>query len=72
MQVFELICELTNFDPYCEIMLKDKSGDLVNFKKSNLQWNGPEYKDEEGNLNIKKSKYKSSELYITLDKEIEN
>ena len=53
-------------------MLKDKSGDLVNFKKSNLQWNGPEYKDEEGNLNIKKSKYKSSELYITLDKEIEN
>lgn len=72
MQVFELICELTNFDPYCEIILKDKSGDLVNFKKSNLQWNGPEYKDEEGNLNIKKSKYKSSELYITLDKEIEN
>lgn len=71
MQVFELICELTNFDPYCEIMLKDKSGDLINFKKSNLQWNGPEFKDEDGNLNIKKSKYKSSELYITLDKEIE-
>jgi len=71
MQVFELICELTNFDPYCEIMLKDKSGDLVNFKKSNLQWNGPEFKDKDGNLNIKKSKYKSSELYITLDKEIE-
>lgn len=72
MQVFELICELTNYDPYCEIMLKDKSGDLVNFGKSNLQWNGPEYKDEEGNLNIKQSKYKSSELYITLDKEIES
>ena len=72
MQVFELICELTNYDPYCEIMLKDKSGDLVNFEKSNLRWNGPEFKDEDGNLNIKKSKYKSSELYITLNKEIEN
>ena len=71
MQVFDLICELTNFDPYCEILIKDKSGDLVEFKKSDLSFNGiPQY-DDDGYINLRKTKYKSSELYIGIDKEIE-
>ena len=72
MKVFDLICELTNFDPYCEIMILDKSGDATKFDKSNLGWNGPSCTDKEGNRNIKMEKGKSSELYITIDKEIEN
>lgn len=66
MQVFELICELTHFDPYCQIMIQDKSGDVVNFEKSNLGWNGTGCDDN------KDSRYRSTELYITIDKEIEN
>ena len=66
MQVFELICELTHFDPYCEIMIKDKSGDLTNFKKSNLTWNGIE------NDKFRDDRYMSTELYITINKEIED
>ena len=65
MTVFELICELTNFDPYCEVKLQDKSGDIYPLSLKELGWNGSGCDSEKSN------KYKSSELYITIDKEIE-
>ena len=66
MTVFELICELTHFDPYCEVMLQDKSGDVFSLSLNDLGWNGT------GSDKYKDSKAKSTELYITIDKEIEN
>ena len=68
MQVFELICELTHFDPHCEVMILDKSGDSIQFSKSNLGWNGSGGDSDK----VKDSRYISTELYITIDKEIEN
>ena len=65
MTVFDLICEITHFDPYCEVMLQDKSGDVFPLSLKDLAWNGT------GGDSIKDEKYKSSELYITIDKEIE-
>ena len=65
MTVFDLICELTYFDPYCEVMLQDKSGDVFPLSLKDLAWNGSE------SDSVKDEKYRSSELYITIDKEIE-
>lgn len=65
MTVFDLICELTHFDPYCEVKLQDKSGDVFPLSLKELGWNGTDsdkYRD---------SKARSTELYITIDKEIE-
>ena len=67
MKVFDLICELTHFDPYCEVMLQDKSGDVFPLSLNDLAWNG----NSDDNDKIRDSRYKSTELYITLDKEIE-
>ena len=47
-------------------MIKDKLGDLTNFKKSNLTWNGIE------NDKFRDDRYMSTELYITINKEIED
>ena len=68
MKVFDLICTLTHFDPYCEVMILDKSGDAVQFTESNLGWNGTCGDSDKA----KDNRYKSTELYITIDKEIEN
>ena len=65
MTVFDLICELTHFDPYCEVMLQDKSGDVFPLSLKDLAWNGT------GSDSVKDEKDRSSELYITIDKEIE-
>ena len=65
MTVFDLICELTHFDPYCEVMLQDKSGDVFPLSLKDLGWNGT------GSDSVKDERYRSSELYITIDKEIE-
>ncbi len=65
MKVFDLICELTHFDPYCEVMLQDKSGDTFPLSLKDLAWNGS------GGDSDKDERSISSELYITLDKEIE-
>ena len=65
MTVFDLICELTHFDPYCEVMLQDKSGDVFPLSLKDLAWDGSD--SDSG----KSNKYKSSVLFITLDKEIE-
>ena len=65
MTVFDLICELTHFDPYCEVMLQDKSGDVFPLSLKDLAWNCT------GSDSVKDAKNKSSELYITIDKEIE-
>jgi hypothetical protein len=46
----------------------DKSGDAVQFTESNLGWNGSCGDSDK----VKDSRYKSTELYITIDKEIEN
>lgn len=67
MKVFDLICELTHFDPYCEVFIQDKSGDCEPFTIKDLAWNGT----SDDNDKIRDSRYKSTELYITLDKEIE-
>ena len=66
MTVFDLICELTHFDPYCEVMLQDKSGDVFPLSLKDLAWNGT------GSDSVKDEKDRSSELYITIDKEIED
>lgn len=66
MKVFDLICELTHFDPYCEVKLQDKSGDIYPLSLKELGWNGTssdKYRD---------SKSRSTELYITIDKEVED
>ena len=65
MTVFDLICELTHFDPYCEVKLRDKSGDVFPLSLKDLDWNGV------GEDKYRDNKYRSSELYITIDKEIE-
>ena len=65
MTVFDLICELTHFDPYCEVMLQDKSGDVFPLSLKDLAWNGT------GSDSVKDERDRSSELYITIDKEIE-
>ena len=65
MKVFDLICELTHFDPYCEVMLQDKSGDVFPLSLKDLAWNGT------GSDSVKDERDRSSELYITIDKEIE-
>ena len=65
MQVFELICELTHFDPYCEVMLQDKSGDVFPLSLKDLAWNGT------GSDNVRDERYRSSELYIGINKEVE-
>lgn len=67
MTVFDLICELTHFDPYCEVMLQDKSGDVFPLSLKDLAWNasGGDSDEDEDERHI------SSELYITIDKEIE-
>ena len=65
MTVFDLICELTHFDPYCEVMLQDKSGDAFPLSLKDLAWNGT------GSDSVRDERYRSSELYITIDKEIE-
>ena len=36
----DLICELTHFDPYCEVFIQDKSGDCEPFTLKDLAWNG--------------------------------
>jgi hypothetical protein len=46
-------------------MLQDKSGDVFPLSLKDLAWNGL------GSDSVKDEKYKSSELYITIDKEIE-
>jgi hypothetical protein len=66
MTVFDLICELTHFDPYCQVMLQDKSGDVYPLSLNELGWNGT------NGDSIKSSKYKSTELYIGIDKEVED
>ena len=66
MKVFDLICELTHFDPYCEVMLQDKSGDIFPLSLKDLAWNGTE------SDSVRDERDRSSELYITIDKEIEN
>lgn len=66
MTVFNLICELTHFDPYCEVKLQDKSGDIYPLSLNDLGWNGSssdKYRD---------SKARSTELYIGIDKEVED
>ena len=65
MKVFDLICELTHFDPYCEVMLQDKSGDVFPLSLKDLAWNGT------GSDSVRDERDRSSELYITIDKEIE-
>ena len=65
MTVFDLICELTHFDPYCEVMLQDKSGDVFPLSLKDLAWNGT------GSDSVRDERDRSSELYITIDKEIE-
>lgn len=65
MTVFDLICELTHFDPYCEVMLQDKSGDVFPLSLKDLAWNGT------GCDSVRDERDRSSELYITIDKEIE-
>ena len=65
MTVFDLICELTHFDPYCEVMLQDKSGDIFPLSLKDLAWNGT------GSDSVRDERDRSSELYITIDKEIE-
>ena len=67
MTVFDLICELTHFDPYCQIMLQDKSGDIFPLSLKDLGWNGS---GEDSNEH-KDSRYRSTELYIGIDKEVE-
>ena len=65
MTVFDLICELTHFDPYCEVMLQDKSGDVFPLSLKDLAWNGT------GSDSVKDERYRSSELYIGINKEVE-
>ena len=65
MTVFDLICELTHFDPYCEVMLQDKSGNVFPLSLKDLAWNGT------GSDSVRDERDRSSELYITIDKEIE-
>jgi len=65
MTVFDLICELTHFDPYCEVMLQDKSGDVFPLSLKDLAWNGT------GSDSVRDERDRSSELYITINKEIE-
>lgn len=67
MTVFDLICELTHFDPYCEVMLQDKSGDVFPLSLKDLAWNGTGGDSD----SVRDERYRSSELYITIDKEIE-
>lgn len=62
MKVFDLICELTHFDPYCEIFVQDKKGDYEPLTKKHLAWNG----DDGDSVETNAEKYKSSELFITL------
>jgi len=66
MTVFDLICELTHFDPYCEVKLQDKSGDIYPLSLKELGWNGI------GSDKYRDSKSRSTELYITIDKEVED
>lgn len=66
MTVFDLICELTHFDPYCEVKLQDKSGDIYPLSLKELAWNGI------GSDKYRDSKSRSTELYITIDKEVED
>lgn len=68
MTVFDLICELTHFDPYCQVMLQDKSGDVYPLSLKDLGWNGSCGDDNK----YKDSKYISTELYIGIDKEVED
>lgn len=65
MTVFDLICELTHFDPYCEVMLQDKSGDVFPLSLKDLAWNGT------GSDSVRDERDRSSELYIGINKEVE-
>lgn len=65
MEVFDLICELTHFDPHCKVMLQDKSGDVFPLSIKDLGWNGS------GSDKYGDDRAFSTELYITLDKEVE-
>jgi len=68
MTVFNLICELTHFDPYCEVKLQDKSGDIYPLSLNDLGWNGSGSDSDK----YRDSKARSTELYITIDKEVED
>ena len=56
MKVFDLICELTHFDPYCEVFIQDKSGDCESFTLKDLAWNGT----SDDNDNIRDSRNRST------------
>lgn len=62
MTVFDLICELTHFNPYCEIYVQDKNGDYEPLERKHLGWNG---NDGDG-IDTNKEKYHSSKLFITM------
>jgi hypothetical protein len=65
MEVFDLICYLTHFDPHCEVMIQDRSGDTFPLSLKDFAWNGS------GSDSIRDERDRSTKLYITLDKEIE-
>lgn len=62
MKVFDLIRELTNFDPSCEIYLQDKNGDYEPLGKKHLAWAA----DDNSETDINQKKSHSSELFITM------
>lgn len=62
MKVFDLICELTHFDPYCEVYVQDKNGDYEVLSRKHLAWNG----DDGDGVDTNPEKYCSSKLFITM------
>ena len=62
MKVFDLLCELTHFDPYCEVYVQDSKGNYEVLSKKHLSWNG----DDGDGIDTNSEKYRSSELFITM------
>ena len=62
MTVFDLMCELTHFDPYCEVYVQDKNGDYESLSRKHFAWNG----DDGDGVDTNPEKYRSSELFITM------
>ena len=62
MTVFDLMCTLVHFDPYCQVYIQDKKGDYETLERRHLAWNG----DDGDGIDTNTEKYKSSELFITM------
>lgn len=62
MTVFDLMCTLVHFDPYCQVYIQDKKGDYETLERKHLAWNG----DDRDGIDTNTEKYKSSELFITM------